>query len=63
MLGKFQFGVYELDRDDMELRKHGLALRLQEQRFRILTALGERPGEIVTRKELREQIWGKDSVC
>src|SRR5580704_6290918 len=61
MLGKLQFGVYELDRDAMELRKHGVPIRLQEQPLRVLTTLVERPGEIVTRDELRERIWGKDT--
>lgn len=45
MLGKLQFGVYELDRDAMELRKHGVPIRLQEQPLRVLTTLVERPGE------------------
>jgi hypothetical protein len=36
MLGKIHFGVYELDRDAMELRKHGVPIRLQEQPFRVL---------------------------
>ena len=58
MAGKIRFGVYELDRDAMELRKHGVVLRLQEQPFRVLALLAGRPGEIVTREELQEQIWG-----
>jgi DNA-binding winged helix-turn-helix (wHTH) protein len=45
----------------MELRKHGVPIRLQEQPFRILAALVERPGQIVTREELQELIWGKDT--
>ena len=61
MLGKLQFGVYELDRDAMELRKHGVTVRLQEQPLRVLATLAERPGEIVTREELRARIWGKDT--
>jgi len=61
MLGKLQFGVYELDRDAMELRKHGVPIRLQEQPLRVLATLVERPGEIVTREELQERIWGKDT--
>lgn len=61
MLGKLQFGVYELDRDAMELRKHGVTIRLQEQPLRVLATLMERPGEIVTREELQERIWGKDT--
>jgi Tol biopolymer transport system component/DNA-binding winged helix-turn-helix (wHTH) protein len=61
MHGKLQFGVYELDRDAMELRKHGVTVRLQEQPLRVLASLVERPGEIVTREELQQQIWGKDT--
>jgi DNA-binding response OmpR family regulator len=58
MSGKIRFGVYELDRDAMELRKHGVLIRLQDQPFRVLAILAGRPGEIVTREELQEQIRG-----
>ena len=56
------FGVYELDRDAMELRKHGALIRLQEQPFRVLAMLAERPGEVITREQLQEQIWGNTFV-
>jgi DNA-binding winged helix-turn-helix (wHTH) protein/Tol biopolymer transport system component len=59
---KIRFGVYELDRDAMELRKHGVPIRLQEQPFRVLAMLAERPGEIVTREELQQKIWGDTFV-
>jgi eukaryotic-like serine/threonine-protein kinase len=62
MPGKIRFGVYELDRDAMELRKHGAPVRLQEQPFRVLAMLAERPGEIITREQLQEQIWGNAFV-
>jgi Tol biopolymer transport system component/DNA-binding winged helix-turn-helix (wHTH) protein len=62
MPGKIRFGVYELDGDAMELRKQGALLRLQEQPFRVLTMLAERPGEIITREQLRERIWGDTFV-
>src|SRR3984885_10142792 len=62
MSSKICFGVYELDRDAMELRKHGLLLRLQEQPFRVLAILAQRPGEVITREQLREQIWGDTFV-
>jgi DNA-binding winged helix-turn-helix (wHTH) protein len=62
MPGKIRFGVYELDRDAMELRKHGAPIRLQEQPFRVLAMLAERPGEIITREQLQEQIWGNTFV-
>ena len=58
MADKIRFGVYELDREALELRKHGMVLRLQEQPFRVLAMLAGRPGEIVTREELQVQIWG-----
>src|ERR1700678_1597295 len=61
MPAKIRFGVYELDRDAMELCKHGVTIRLQEQPLRVLAALVERPGEIVTREELQQQIWGKET--
>jgi DNA-binding winged helix-turn-helix (wHTH) protein len=44
-----------------ELYKAGHWLRLQEQPFKVLTMLLERPGEIVTREELREQLWPADT--
>jgi Tol biopolymer transport system component/DNA-binding winged helix-turn-helix (wHTH) protein len=62
MNGKIRFGVYELDRDAMELRKHGVPIRLQEQPFRVLAMLAVRPGEVITREELQEQIWGNTFV-
>ena len=46
----------------MELRKRGTLIRLQEQPFRVLVMLAERPGEIVTRDEVQEQIWGNTFV-
>jgi DNA-binding winged helix-turn-helix (wHTH) protein len=62
MARRISFGVYELDRDAMELRRRGVLIRLQEQPFRVLLILAERPGEIVTREELQEQIWGNTFV-
>src|SRR6202453_1997413 len=61
MPGILRFGVFELDRDAMELRRNGVPIRLQEQPLRILAALVERPGEIITREELQERVWGKDT--
>ena len=61
MGGKVHFGIYELDRDAMELRKQGVLIRLQEQPFRVLASLVDRPGEIVTREELQDRIWDKET--
>ena len=56
-----RFGVFELDLTSGELRKNGARLRLQEQPFQILTALLERPGEVVTRDDLRQKLWPGDT--
>jgi Tol biopolymer transport system component/DNA-binding winged helix-turn-helix (wHTH) protein len=53
----FQFGAFELDVEAGELYKRGVRIALQEQPFRLLRILLERAGEIVTRDELRRQLW------
>ena len=55
------FGVFEADLSTGELRKSGAKIRLQEQPFQILAALLERPGEVVTREDLRARIWNADT--
>jgi len=54
-------GVFEIDLKAFELRKHGLRLKLSEQPFQILAILLEKPGEIITRDELRERLWPGDT--
>jgi DNA-binding winged helix-turn-helix (wHTH) protein/Tol biopolymer transport system component len=56
-----RFGVFDVDLDSGELRKSGSRIRLQEQPFKILMALLEHPGEVVTREELRRLIWPEES--
>lgn len=56
-----RFGVFEVDLRAGELRKQGVRIKLQEQPFHVLTALLQRPGEVVTREELRSQIWPEDT--
>ena len=56
-----RFAVFELDVRTGELRKHGMRLRLQEQPFQVLARLLERPGELVTREELRQKLWPSDT--
>jgi len=58
----FRFGVFELDPRAGELRKSGHRVRLQEQPLRILTMLLLRPGDTVTREELRQQLWPDDTA-
>ena len=54
---RVRFSVFELDLRAGELRKHGSRVRLQNKPFRILELLLERPGEVVTREEIREKLW------
>ncbi len=55
--GRVRFGAFEVDLHSGELRKGGLKLRLQPQPFRILALLLERPGEVVTREQLQQELW------
>jgi TolB-like protein/DNA-binding winged helix-turn-helix (wHTH) protein len=52
-----RFGVFELDEHAGELRRSGRRVALQPQPLEILRALLERPGEVVTREELRRRVW------
>ena len=52
-----RFGIFELHARSGELRRQGRRLPLQEQPLRILTALLERPGEVVGREELCRRLW------
>jgi DNA-binding winged helix-turn-helix (wHTH) protein/TolB-like protein len=55
------FGLFELDVAAGELHRDGVRVRLQEQPRQVLAALLERPGEVVTRDELRERLWKNDT--
>jgi TolB-like protein/DNA-binding winged helix-turn-helix (wHTH) protein/Tfp pilus assembly protein PilF len=57
----FRFDNFELDVRAGELRKRGVRLRLQGQPLQVLAALLSHAGEVVTREELREQIWTADT--
>ena len=55
------FGPYALDLRSGELRKFGTKVKMGEQAFQILCLLLERPGEMVTREELRARLWADDT--
>ena len=56
--GRFvRFGSFEIDLQEGKLTKTGGRIRLQEQPFRILTMLLERPGQLVTREEIQQRLW------
>ena len=59
--GAIRFGLFEVDLRAGELRKQGVKIKLQDQPFQLLQILLERPGEVVTREELREKIWPSDT--
>ncbi len=52
-----RFGLFQLDPTTGELLRDGRRVRLQEQPLRVLILLLERPGELVTRDELRQRLW------
>jgi TolB-like protein/DNA-binding winged helix-turn-helix (wHTH) protein/Flp pilus assembly protein TadD len=56
-----RFDIFELDVRTGELRKRGVKVRLQGQPLQVLETLLRRPGDLVTREELRAQIWNADT--
>ena len=58
---RVRFGLFEVDQAAGELCRNGRKIRLPEQPLQILQILLERPGEVVSRDELRERIWPSDT--
>jgi TolB-like protein/DNA-binding winged helix-turn-helix (wHTH) protein/tetratricopeptide (TPR) repeat protein len=56
-----RFGVFELNLDTQELRKDGIPIKLSPQPFSVLAMLAGRSGQIVTREELHQKIWGDET--
>lgn len=56
-----RFGEFEADLRSGELWRRGLKIKLADQSFQILALLLERPGEVVTREELRQKLWTEDT--
>lgn len=57
----YQFGVFEVDLASAVVRRDGLQVRLRGKPFDILVALLQRPGDLVTRDELRQRLWASDT--
>src|SRR5512142_1671525 len=53
-----RFGGFEVDLSLGQLRKRNTRVHLREQSFQVLVSLLERPGELVTREDLRRRLWG-----
>ncbi|HYM78577.1 MAG TPA: winged helix-turn-helix domain-containing protein [Candidatus Dormibacteraeota bacterium] len=56
-----RFGLFELDLETQQLRRGGVPLRIQPQPFKVLTVLVSSHGRIVTREELRRELWGTET--
>src|SRR4051812_7950038 len=56
-----RFGQFEVDFTTSEIRKNGVRVRIQAQPLRVLEILLGRPNELVTREELRDQLWPSDT--
>jgi len=57
----FRFGAFEANETAGELRKHGIRIKMHAQPFQMLIMLLEKPSEVVTREEMRQKLWGKDT--
>jgi TolB-like protein/DNA-binding winged helix-turn-helix (wHTH) protein/Tfp pilus assembly protein PilF len=53
-----RFGVFQVNLAARELRKHGVRIRLPGQPFCVLSILLESPGQVVSRDEMRDKLWG-----
>ena len=58
--GRVRFGVFELDTKAGQLSKNGIRVRLSQQPLQVLSVLVERPGEVVSRKDLHKLLWSSD---
>ena len=53
----FRFGLFEANSTNSTLTRGGLRVKIQDQPFQLLVLLLQRPGEVVTREELRQSLW------
>ena len=56
-----RFGPFQVDQQRQEVVKDGSRLKLQGKVYQVLVALLEKPGEVVTREELRQRLWPADT--
>lgn len=56
-----RFGAFELDLRQNELRRAGVLLKLTPQQFRVLRMLAEHPGDVCTREQIQQEIWGDET--
>ena len=56
-----KFGAFEVSFDSGEMRKAGMRIRVQQQPLKVLLILLEKPGEVVSREQLRNRLWANES--
>jgi len=56
-----RFGPFQVDQQRQEVTKDGVRLKLQGKVYQVLVALLEKPGDVVTREELRQRLWPADT--
>jgi eukaryotic-like serine/threonine-protein kinase len=59
--GIVKFGLFEANLERVLLTKQGLRVKIQDQPFHLLALLLQRPGEIITREEIRQKLWAADT--
>jgi DNA-binding winged helix-turn-helix (wHTH) protein len=57
-----RFGAFQIDQQREEVTQNGSRLKLQGKVYQILLALLEKPGEVVTREELRQRLWPAETL-
>jgi DNA-binding winged helix-turn-helix (wHTH) protein len=57
----YRFGPFQRDASDTTLTRNGSQLKLQDLPYRLLVILVERPGEIVSREEVRQRLWPQNT--
>src|SRR5580700_12009978 len=57
----YRFGPFELDTAEGKLSREGTRIKLQELPYRLLLILVEKPGEIVSREEVRQRLWPQNT--
>ena len=57
----YRFAAFEVEPTTGEVRKSGIRIRIQEQPLKLLTALLESPGALITREELHRRLWPEDT--
>jgi DNA-binding winged helix-turn-helix (wHTH) protein/TolB-like protein len=58
---RFRFGLFTFESSNGQLSREGVQVRLQAQPARVLAHLVSKPGEVISREELRQAIWGEET--